>query len=102
MEPPIDRWLVPARIPVAFFAILLCALVFRWTADHAGEFMGMLCAALVACDPNIIAHAGLATLDVGVTTLCFFALFVFFRVLHRPGAGRVVARWSPFRFGCRF
>lgn len=91
MVPPIDRWLVPARIPITFFAVLLCAVVFRWVADNSDGFAAVICAALVACDPNFIAHAGLATLDVGVTTLCFFTLYVFSRFLHRPGALRIVA-----------
>ncbi len=90
MHPPIDRWLFPARIPITFFLVLLTAVVFRWTADIAGLPAGLLCAALIAFDPNIIAHAGLATLDVGVTTLCFSALFLLNRVLKNASVWRIL------------
>jgi len=81
---PIDSWLIPARLTIALLSLLLGALVYRWAADWFGTRAGLLALALLAFDPNILAHSQLATLDLGVTLLILSALYVFQRTLNRP------------------
>ena len=48
---------VLTRVPVMLLAILLMALVFRWTSELAGAWGGVWAAVLMAWDPTMIAHA---------------------------------------------
>ncbi len=76
----------------------------------AGPWGGRLAVALLACEPNLLAHAGLATTDVAVAA-CLFALVYHFRAgrdagwLRRVGwptlwfAAAVLAKASGLVFG---
>lgn len=89
---PLDRLLVPARVLVALQAVLLCALVYRWARQLYGPLAGLVALFLVAFDPNLQAHAGLATNDLAATAWGFAALFAFWQWLRRPtGRGLVLA-----------
>jgi hypothetical protein len=81
---PLDRLVFAARLPIALLALLLGAVAFRWAADWFGSLGGLLALFLLAFDPNIIAHAGLATTDLGAACFILIALFAFQRFLHRP------------------
>jgi hypothetical protein len=87
---PLDVWTVPARIPIAWLAVLLGAFLFRWAADWFGPRAGLLALAFFAFDPNILANATLATLDLGVTCLIFITMYWFQRTLHTPNAKHLV------------
>ena len=82
----LDRLLPIARMGTLPFWWLL--LVYGWLAGRqiAGPWGGRLAIALLACEPNLLAHATLATTDVAVTA-CLLALLVHFR------AGRDGAWW---------
>jgi hypothetical protein len=55
----------------------------------AGPWAGRLAVALLACEPNLLAHASLATTDIAVTA-CLLALFYHFRSGREGGwAGRL-------------
>ncbi len=86
---PIDSWLIPARLTIALLSLLLGALLYRWAADWFGVRAGLLALALLVFDPNILAHASLATLDLGVTALIFATLYSFQRCLRHPTTTRV-------------
>jgi hypothetical protein len=81
---PIDSWLIPARVTITLLGVLLGALVFRWATDWFGSWGGLLALALLAFDPNIIAHASVCALDVGIALLIFATMYVFQRMLRRP------------------
>jgi hypothetical protein len=84
---PLDRLVVAARLPVAFLALLLGAVVFRWAADGFGPKAGLLALFLIAFDPNILAHASVAATDLGAACFITLALFAFHRFLRRPTLG---------------
>src|SRR5512136_967461 len=71
--PAVDRLTFAARLPVMWLGLLLAALVYRWAADRkrAGQKAGLVALALCVLDPNIVAHAQLATTDIGVTLFLF-------------------------------
>jgi hypothetical protein len=81
---PIDSWVVPARITVAWLALLLGAFLFRWASDWFGPRAGLFALALFVFDPNILAHSALATLDLGVTCLIFVTMYGVQRFLRQP------------------
>ncbi len=84
---PIDAWVVPARITITWLAVLLGAVLFRWASDWFGARGGLLALLLFAFDPNILTHAALATLDLGVTCFIFAAMYALQRCLFRHGRG---------------
>ena len=87
---PIDRLVFAARVPVALLAVLLGAVVFRWAADLGGWRAGLLALFLLAFDPNILAHAGVAGTDLGAACFITLALFALSRFLRRPTMPRLV------------
>ncbi len=82
----LDRLLPIARLGTLPFWWLL--LVYGWLAGRqiAGVWGGRLALVFLACEPNLLAHASLATTDVAVTA-CLVALFYHFR------AGRSGTWW---------
>jgi 4-amino-4-deoxy-L-arabinose transferase-like glycosyltransferase len=86
---PIDRLVVAARVPVALLAVLLGAIVFRWAKDLGREAAGLLALFLLAFDPNILAHASVASTDLGTAFFITLAMYTFWRFLRRPTPGRM-------------
>jgi 4-amino-4-deoxy-L-arabinose transferase-like glycosyltransferase len=72
-----------ARLPILLLALLGAALVFRWAADWFGAGPGLLALAFFAFDPNIIAHATLATTDLGLAVFGFASAYLLLRLLRR-------------------
>jgi 4-amino-4-deoxy-L-arabinose transferase-like glycosyltransferase len=81
---PIDSWVIPCRIPVSWLALLLGAFLFRWASDWFGPPAGLFALALLTFDPNILAHATVATVDLGTTCFIFIAMYGLQRFLTRP------------------
>ncbi|MCP4537081.1 MAG: hypothetical protein GY832_08030 [Chloroflexi bacterium] len=81
---PIDTWSIPPRIPVAWLAMLMGAVLFRWASEWFGPRAGLVALAFFVFDPNILAHGTLATLDLGVACFMFIAMYGVQRILHRP------------------
>jgi len=79
---PVERLEVAGRVPVMLLGVLLGGLVFRWGADLFGYKGGLLALALMAFDPTMLAHAQLATTDLGVTLLGFATFFLAWRSLR--------------------
>jgi len=88
---PVEQLAVAGRVPVMLLGMLLGSLVFRWAADLFGYKGGLLALALMVFDPTMVAHAQLATIDVGVTLLGFATFFVSWRSLARRRSG---LRWD--------
>jgi hypothetical protein len=88
---PLDSWVIPPRIPIAWLALVLGAVLFRWASDWFGPWGGLFALTLLAFDPNILAHASLATLDFGVAVLIFITMHRVYRLWHRPTRRNLVA-----------
>ncbi|MGD1991568.1 MAG: glycosyltransferase family 39 protein [Anaerolineae bacterium] len=88
---PIDLWIVPPRVLNALLAVLMGAFLFRWAAEWFGPRAGLLALALLAFDPNVLALATVATLDLGVVCLMFIALYWLQRLLRQPSRRHLVA-----------
>lgn len=86
-----DRLFLLGRLPVVALGLLTCWLVFRWARELYGDEAGLVALLLAVFFPSLIAHAHLATVDVG---LCFFlllALYLFWRFVQRPTPWMLVA-----------
>ena len=74
-DPPRAGWLVfRARAAVVLLSALLGLGVFLAARRAFGELAGLLALALYVLDPLPLAHAGLATLDLGATAAIFAAV----------------------------
>ncbi len=79
-----ERWLPLARATTLGFWWLL--LFYGWRAGRqiGGPWAGALAVGLLACEPNLLAHAGLATTDVALSA-CLLALVYHFRTGREAG-----------------
>ena len=70
------------------FIPVLIFFVYRWTVDLYGVLAGCVACALVAFSPNLLAHAGLATVDFALAALLTAAAYTAWRWCQAPSARR--------------
>jgi len=89
----LNRIVDSTRLVSVGFGLLLALAVRLWAAALWGPEAGIAALFFYAFEPNIIANASLATLDIGVTTLAFLAMYMFWKWCqrghwrHAAGAG---------------
>lgn len=71
-----------ARLPILFLGALLIVTLFYWGKKLYGTTPAIWASALAACSPNLLAHAKLATTDLGCTAFMFFATYAFWHAIH--------------------
>jgi hypothetical protein len=82
--------LLAGRLAVVALGALLVWLVHAWGCRLHGPAGGAAAAFLLALSPTFLAHARLATVDVGATLAITVALYLTWRALEAPGP----ARWG--------
>jgi hypothetical protein len=88
--------LVAARRGILPFLVLLVGVVW-WTARRLwGEWAGLAAAAAVSTLPAVLAHAGLATIDVAAAATYVLALLMYVRWLEAPSLARGGALGAAF------
>ena len=80
-----------ARITMLLLPLLLGVVIFAWAGEVWGWWGGALAVLLFAFDPNFIAHGGLVTTDVGVTTMMAAAIYFLWRCSRRSSVINVAA-----------
>jgi hypothetical protein len=90
-RPVYDRIFLFGRLPVVALGMLLCLLAFLWARELYGAEAGLVALFLLAFCPSLIAHAHLATTDVGFAAFTVLALWTFHRFVDRPSPARLVA-----------
>ena len=78
-----------ARLAVTIFPMLLALLVFAAAREMFGTTAGFIALALVAFDPNFLAHGALVTTDTAASCFIFAAIYAFYRYVKAPSPGRV-------------
>jgi hypothetical protein len=78
------------RLPVVGLGVLLGLVIWRWARRLYGPAGGLLALFLYAFCPAFIAHAHLATVDVGLALFVLLTLAAFQRFVRRPAAGAAV------------
>lgn len=72
-----DRILRAARLPIALMAVAMAYFVYRFAGSTLGPFGGLTALTLLVFEPNILAHSGLVTTDLGSTAFTFFTFAAF-------------------------
>lgn len=91
-----DGMLFAARLPTVALTLLLVLAVAWWTRSRYGSAAGLLAAALVAFDPNLIAHGRYITSDVIVTVFYFLAVAFWISWLETPRRGALLGVSAAF------
>lgn len=78
-----------ARLPTLLLGAGLILVVGFWGMRLYGPLAGLAGAAVAALSPNLLAHAKVATTDIGCTFFMFLALYLFWRAVH----GNSVKNW---------
>jgi hypothetical protein len=79
-----------SRAVVAGLSVLGGWFVFRWSRALFGDAGGLLSLALWVFSPEVLAHGGLVTTDMGATVMGLVATYYFWRYLRGPSLGRAV------------
>lgn len=85
-----DRLLAAGRLPITLLATLMLWVVWRWASETLGPMAGVAALALLAFEPNILAHSGQITTDLGMTAFAVFTVGSFLVLLRRRSRGWLV------------
>ena len=85
-----DHLLYRARFMTVVLGIVLGVLVFSWAQELFGFWTAAAVLALYCLEPNILAHSGLVTTDLGVTCFIFGALYFLWRLTRMLTFGNAV------------
>ena len=84
-----DQMLFAARAAMTVFPLLLAVIVFLATLDMFGAAPALIALALIAFEPNILAHGPLMTNDVALAGCLFAAVYAFWRYVANPHVERL-------------
>ena len=84
-----QRLVFRMRLAAGLLALCLSLVVFLAAREWFGIGAGVLALLLVTFDPNILAHSGLVTTDIGVSLFFVAAVYAFYRYVTRPTIGRL-------------
>ena len=77
------------RLAAAMLAIALSLVVFFAAREWFGTTAALAALTLTVFDPNILAHSGLVTTDVGATLFFLATLYAFYRYVKQPALSRL-------------
>lgn len=80
---PANKILFWTRVPTLIFTLVLGFFIFLWSKKLYGTNAGILALFLYSFSPNILAHSGLATNDLGVTFFMFMSAYFFSLFLQK-------------------
>lgn len=81
-----QRTLTLARLGTLPFFWLACFVIWRFASRSYEPWLATLAVVLFAFCPLVLAHASLATVDMGVTAMFLCAMISFWKFLHQPKA----------------
>jgi hypothetical protein len=85
-----DRLFTRSRLVTLALALIGGVLIWIWSRQLFGPQGGLLSLALFATSPTILAHASVATVDVGSAVLFSATLFALWRFLRLPSRSRAL------------
>lgn len=85
-----DRLFTRSRLVTLALALVGGVLIWFWSRRLFGPQGGLLSLALFATTPTILAHASVATVDMGSAVLFSATLFALWRFLQRPSTKRAL------------
>ena len=84
-----DTMLFRARMMAALITVLMAVLVFLAGREMFGVAAGFIALALVAFDPNLVAHGAFVTTDMALSCFLFASVYAFYRYLKAPSWWRL-------------
>jgi 4-amino-4-deoxy-L-arabinose transferase-like glycosyltransferase len=84
-----DKILIRTRMAAATLTLLLALLVFLGTKEIFGTGAAFIALALLAFDPNLLAHGALVTTDAALSCFMFASIYAFYRYLKAPSFWRL-------------
>jgi Dolichyl-phosphate-mannose-protein mannosyltransferase len=85
-----DRIFLLGRLPIVLLGLWTGLLVFRWARELYGPGAGLLALTFFVFCPAIVAHAHLATVDLGAACLTLWALHRYDRYVRKGGWRRLL------------
>jgi hypothetical protein len=85
-----DRLLDSARFMIALLGVLLGTLVFCWARELFGFWPATIVLGFYCTEPNLVAHSGLVTNDVGVSCFIFGAAYFAWRLARQFTVGNLI------------
>jgi tetratricopeptide (TPR) repeat protein len=85
-----EQILFRARMAASLLTLLLVLLVFLATREMFGTGAGFIAMALLAFDPNLLAHGAVVGTDIGLSCFMFGAIYAFYRYVKAPSLWRMV------------
>ena len=79
VENDVDSVVIPTRLASALMSLFLAILVFWATWEMFGKWEAITALALLAFEPNLIAHGSIVTTDMVLTATAFAAVFALYR-----------------------
>ena len=79
-----QRLVFRMRLAAAALAIALSLVIFFAAREWFGTTAALVALTLAVFDPNILAHSGLVTTDVGAALFFLAAIYAFYRYVKRP------------------
>src|SRR5258705_2629495 len=73
----------------AILTLLLALLVFLGTKEIFGTGAAFIALALLAFEPNLLAHGALVTTDAGLSCFMFASIYAFYRYVKAPSVWRL-------------
>jgi Dolichyl-phosphate-mannose-protein mannosyltransferase len=84
-----DAILFRTRVAAAVLTLLTALLVFAATREMFGAGAGLVALALLAFEPNLLAHGALVTTDAGISCFMFATVYAFYRYVKAPSWRRL-------------
>ncbi|MGH9880062.1 MAG: phospholipid carrier-dependent glycosyltransferase, partial [Pyrinomonadaceae bacterium] len=84
-----DKILLRTRMVAATITLLLALLVFLGTKEIFGTGAAFIALALLAFEPNLLAHGPLVTTDAGLSCFMFASIYAFYRYVKAPSVWRM-------------
>lgn len=85
-----DAILFRTRMAAATLTLLTALLVFAATREMFGKGAAFVALAVLAFEPNLLAHGALVTTDAGISCLMFATVYAFYRYAKAPSLWRLL------------
>lgn len=85
-----DRLLYPARFMISMLGVVLGILVFCWAKELVGFWPAAVVLGLFCTEPNLVAHSGLVTTDLGATCFIFGSVYFAWRIARHFSIGNAI------------
>ena len=86
----VDGILLRTRLAAATLTLLLGVIVFLATKEMFGTGAAFIALALLAFEPNLLAHGALVTTDAGLSCFMFASVYAFYRFVKAPSVWRML------------